>query len=226
MKGFDDLIGGGIPPGNIILVQGAAGTGKSMFATQFIYSGALEENETGVYVTLEEFPDKFIANAKKVGFTEIDRLISERKMAVVKNEVFDMDKLISSIEEVIDEYKAKRLVLDSISALSAFAEKPWLVRKTIFDIANMLKRENVTAIFTGGVSAASEGHFGSAIEEYVVDGVVILFHPVVGIKFTRAIGVVKMRGTAHSESLHPVVITDLGVNVLHSSMFNENFKIN
>lgn len=225
VKGFDELVGGGIPKGNVVLVSGAAGTGKSMFCTQFIYSGALEYGEPGVYVTLEEFPDRFIANAKKLGFTEIDRLIDEKRMAVVKMEVFDIDKLVSSMEDLIDEYSAKRVVLDSVSALSAFAEKTYMVRKSIFETANMLKKAKVTSLFTCGISAMTEGHFGVSVEEYVVDGVVTMFHPIVGTEFSRAIGVVKMRGTVHSESLHPVMLSDKGIAILKSKNFPSNFSV-
>lgn len=225
INGFDDLINGGIPEGNIVLVSGAAGTGKSLFCLEFIYHGAKEYGEPGVYLTLEEFPDRFIANARKFGFTDIGEIMARKNMAVVRTEVFDIDKLVNTIEELIDQYNAKRVVLDSVSVLSAFAEKPFMVRRTIFDIANMLKRQNVTSIFTAGVSATTEGHFGVSVEEYVVDGVVTMFHQIVGTQFMRAMGVVKMRGTSHTESLHPLVITENGLVVLKGKTFHENFKI-
>jgi circadian clock protein KaiC len=225
IQGFDQLINGGIPKGNIILISGAAGTGKTLFSFEFIYHGALKYGEPGVYITLEEFQDRFIHNAKKLGFNEIDRLIADKRIAVVREEIFDIDKLVSSIEDLIDQYSAKRVVIDSVSVLSAFSEKPFQVRRTIFELANMLKRMNVTAIFTSGTSAFTEGHFGVAVEEYAVDGVLTLFHQIVGNKFVRALGVVKMRGTAHTDTLQPILLTDEGFVVVEGPSLLSDFRL-
>src|SRR5437879_6866807 len=56
IKGLDELLGGGFPEGKCILVVGSPGSGKTTFALQYLYSGALQ-GETGLYVTLEEYPD-------------------------------------------------------------------------------------------------------------------------------------------------------------------------
>ncbi|MBM3309762.1 MAG: hypothetical protein FJY77_05840 [Candidatus Altiarchaeales archaeon] len=225
INGFDELIGGGIPDGNIVLLSGAAGTGKSIFAFEFIYHGAKKFNDNGVYITLEEFPERFIANAKKLGFSDLDDFLAQKKMTIVKTEIFDIYKLVSTIEDLIDQYKAKRLVLDSLSVLSAFSDKPFIVRKAILDLASMLRRQNVTAIFPSGVSTISDGHFGVSVEEYVVDGVISMFHQMAGTQFIRAINIVKMRGTAHTENLHPLIIKEGGITVVKSSIFPENFTV-
>lgn len=224
ISGFDEFINGGIPEGNIVLVSGAAGTGKSLFALEFIYYGAKEFNEPGVYITLEEFADRIIVNAGKLGFMDIPELIEEGRMGIIRTEVFNIEKLVGVIEDLIDQYDAKRVSIDSISALSAFAEKPYQVRRTILELANMLKRQKVTAVFTCGVSSTTEGHFGVSIEEYAVDGIITLFHKVVGTQFIRAMGVVKMRGTAHSENLHPVIIKN-GLVILKDKTFPEDFRV-
>jgi len=225
VKGMDVLLNGGIPEGNIVLLSGGAGTGKSLFSLEFIYHGARDFNEPGVYITLEEFPDRFIENARKLGFSDIEDLIARNKMAVVRTDVFDIDKLVSTIEDLIDKYGAKRVVIDSISVISAFAEKPFHVRRTLFSIANMLKRQSVTSIFTSGSYAGSSGVLGFTVEEYAVDGVISLFHTLSKTQFIRAIGVVKMRGTAHTESLHPVMITEQGLVVLKNKTFPEDFSV-
>ena len=115
--------------------------------------------------------------------------------------------------------------MDSVSVLSAFSEKPDMVRRGILDIANMLKRNNVTALFSCGVSAASGHNFGVSVEEYVVDGVVTLFNKITDVQFVRAVGVVKMRGSSHSDFLHPVMISGEGLAVLAGAAFPDNFRV-
>jgi circadian clock protein KaiC len=213
IKGLDKVLKGGIPRGNVVLVSGTAGTGKSIFGLEFIYHGAKDFDEPGVFITLEDYPEKLMTYARSLKLDGIDELVQQEKIAIVRTEVFDIDKLVNSIEDLIDQYKAKRVVIDSISVLTALAEKPFLVRRTIYEIINMLKRQNVTAIFTAGVTPTFEGHFGSSIEEYVVDGVIAIFRKLVKNRFIRAIAVVKMHGTAHSEELHLLQITDKGISV-------------
>lgn len=213
VEGFDDLINGGIPSGNIVLVSGSAGTGKSIFSFEFIYNGAKDHGEPGVFVTLEEFPERIIAGMKNLGFTDVEELIAEKKMNILKTDVYDIAQLVITIENIIDQYKAKRVVIDSVAPLSTFSEKPFVVRKTLFEISNMLKRQNVTAILTCGTSTISEGHYGVTIEEYAVDGIITLFRKLVGAHFIRALSVTKMRGTAHTDHVHPISIEEGGLIV-------------
>jgi len=67
IPGLDELIEGGFPRGDTILVAGKAGTGKSILATQFIYKGVTEYNEPGVLVTLEEPPNLIKRNMLRFG---------------------------------------------------------------------------------------------------------------------------------------------------------------
>ena len=56
ITGFDDLIEGGFPEGRSFLVSGGTGTGKTIFAVQYLINGAMQ-GEPGVYLTLDERPN-------------------------------------------------------------------------------------------------------------------------------------------------------------------------
>ena len=68
IKGLDELIGGGLPKNSSILLSGEAGTGKTIFSLQFIYSGAKDFDEAGIYVTFEEKPEELRKEASQFGW--------------------------------------------------------------------------------------------------------------------------------------------------------------
>ncbi|MBI5553596.1 MAG: hypothetical protein HY917_02535, partial [Candidatus Diapherotrites archaeon] len=67
IPGFDPLVGGGIPQGNLVALSGDPGSGKTVFSWQFLYEGAIHQNEPGVYVSLEEPIEFIIQGAKEFG---------------------------------------------------------------------------------------------------------------------------------------------------------------
>ncbi|MHA2602834.1 MAG: ATPase domain-containing protein, partial [Candidatus Thorarchaeota archaeon SMTZ1-83] len=82
IPGLDELIEGGFPRGDTILIAGRAGTGKSIMANQFLYKGATEYDEPGVLVTLEESPLLIKRNMMRFGM-DLDALVKEKKLAIV-----------------------------------------------------------------------------------------------------------------------------------------------
>ena len=68
IAGFDDILSGGIPRGNVILVEGAIGCGKTTMGVEFIYRGAQEFGEPGIIVLFEVSPEKIIRDARQFGW--------------------------------------------------------------------------------------------------------------------------------------------------------------
>ena len=60
--GLDEMLNGGIPEGDSVLVAGSSGTGKSLLATQFIMAG-LEAGEPGILAVFEERPEEYMHRA-------------------------------------------------------------------------------------------------------------------------------------------------------------------
>jgi circadian clock protein KaiC len=73
IEGFDDVSHGGMPTGRTTLISGTSGTGKTLFAVQFLYNGIIHFDEPGIFVTFEEAPNDIIRNAYSFGwgFTKI-----------------------------------------------------------------------------------------------------------------------------------------------------------
>lgn len=212
IPGFDELVGGGIPEGNLIVVSGDPGSGKTNFCLRFLYEGALNYNEPGVYISLEETEQEIIKEAAFFGYDFLN-LIKQRKLVVSTISLYDFDKLKNTIEESVESVKAKRMVIDPGVVFRLFFERELEARKTILALGKMLKGMNVTTLITNEISLDKvTSLFG--LEEFVADGVILLYHTKLENRFIRSIGVLKMRGTKISEKLHPLDIGPSGIKVL------------
>ncbi|MBN1941644.1 MAG: AAA family ATPase [Candidatus Diapherotrites archaeon] len=211
ITGLDELLDGGIPRGSSVLVVGGPGTGKSIFSMQYIIEGAKQFNEAGVFVTLESNPKNIYWNMSsfnwdirkfqdakminiyrmKLGYNADPKRVEER-----------IDEELNVISSLVKEIKAKRLVIDSTTALGIWFDKA-LLRAMLFRFVDYLKELGCTTILTSEVSNAKTQLSAFGVEEFVTDGIISLF-------FTppyRSIFVRKMRGTAHDQHIHPFEIT-------------------
>ena len=212
IPGFDDLIGGGIPEGNLLVVSGDPGSGKTTFCLSFLYHGARQFGEPGVYISLEESEPDIVKEAAYYGY-DFEDLVRKKMLYIVSVSLYDFDKLRNTIEEAIESVHAKRLVIDPGVVFRLFFEKELEARKTILNLGKMLKRTRVTAVITNELSLDKlNSLFG--LEEFVADGVILLYHTKLENRLIRSIGILKMGGTKISEKLHPVEIGGSGIRVL------------
>lgn len=213
VPGLDELIEGGFPESSSILLSGGAGTGKSIFCLQYLYHGAKEKGEPGVYITLEEGPHNLWWNTQRFKWDvlplEQQNLLRIYKFEPTKDILDDLDEQNNRIIEKAKSLKAKRLVIDSITAFSFWLHEPAQMRYMVYTLIEKLRKLNCTTILscetTGGKNVFSR--FG--VEEFLADGVLQLHF----IPPRRAVTVRKMRGTDHDKRVHPVTISDQGIAV-------------
>lgn len=215
VEGVDELIEGGLPEKSVILLTGTTGTGKSIFSMEFLIEGALN-GEPGVYISLQESMEETINQMRFFGWP-IDRLMEEGKIMVIQPELYNFDALLTAIEDAIDKIHAKRLVIDSISIIGMYFEDQFKIRKSLLTLGQMLKKLGCTTI---AISEIGEGKvelspFG--VEEYVSDGVIVLYFIKKGNMFLRAIAIRKLRSTNHSTKIHPLEIKRSGGIVIYPS---------
>ena len=126
IPGLDELIDGGLLEGSVSLVRGEAGVGKTILCTQFIYHGASECSEPGVFVTLEEGSTNILWNMQnfKWDISKYQRqgLISIYRIGKVENGGFilDIDEEIKKLKMIVSETNASRVVIDSLSSLQFY----------------------------------------------------------------------------------------------------------
>jgi KaiC/GvpD/RAD55 family RecA-like ATPase len=213
IPGLDELIEGGFPESSSIMVSGGPGTGKSIFCLEYLYNGAKEYDEPGVYITLEEGPHNLWWNMQRFKW-DLLPLEKANKLKIFKFEPsVDMGKDIEGqtrrIVEKAKELDAKRFVIDSITAFSFWIEDVAKIRYAIYILIEELRKLNCTTILTSETLGGKYELSRFGVEEFLADGVISLFFvPPHRLMFVR-----KMRGTNHSRSLHPIDITDKGFTV-------------
>jgi KaiC/GvpD/RAD55 family RecA-like ATPase len=212
IKGLDPLLSGGFPRESTIMLTGGPGCGKTTFSMNYLVNGALEYGENGVYVSLEEEPERVIRNSSACFNFPIQELIKKKKLKFVRAELYDFDKLKIMIEDEVDALKAKRLVIDPTTIISLFFEKPLEIRRGILDLDRVVKKLGCTSLLICEVPEGMKGISAFGVEEFVADGIIVMYH-FRGEKYTRALSIKKMRATRHDVGLHPIEITKEGIVV-------------
>jgi circadian clock protein KaiC len=210
VKGLDPILGGGIPRGNITLLEGPVGAGKTTFGLEFIYRGATEFNEPGLIVLFEVSPTKIVRDAAQFGWDleELDRQgkvkIIFTSRAVLQQELQQADSLLLSEAAHIG---ARRIFIDSLSPLAS--EQPGggsEFRDTFHVLTQSLQRENLTGMLAAEVRRAEQSV--SLPEEFVADTVILLKIEDMHRAATRSIEVVKSRGHDYQMGRHTFRIVD------------------
>jgi circadian clock protein KaiC len=222
IEGFDDISNGGLPVGRTTLVSGTSGTGKTLFAVQFLYNGIVHFDEPGVFVTFEESPADIIKNAHSFGW-DLQQFIDEGKLFILDASPdpegqdivgnFDLSALIERIQYAIRKYKARRVSIDSVTAVFQQYDAAGVVRREIFRLVARLKQVGATTIMT--TERVEEygpvARFG--VEEFVSDNVAIVRNALEGERRRRTIEILKLRGTTHMKGEYPFTITNQGISI-------------
>ena len=213
IKGLDPLIEGGFPIPSIILVSGSAGSGKTTFGFQFLMEGA-KMGERGIYIsTLSEswdwalrfmstfrfFAPSFVENGSII-YVDLGKELEEM------NEL----KILQKIRVLVASHTPQRIVIDPINVVNHYVKN---YRQFLFELVTMLKEWNTVTLITGEVK---EGEKYPADVGYTADGIITLIMKVEGDIIKRYVQILKMRGTSHSLSNHPLEITEEGIEVLRA----------
>jgi len=202
IKGFDEILMGGIPRGNIILVTGTAGTGKTTLGVEFVYRGARQFNEPGVIVLFEVAPDKLIRDAALFGW-DLGKLERDRRLKIVftTRRVFqqELQQADSVLLAEAAEIGARRLFVDGLVRLpEPNGGEP---REAFHLLAEGLHRENLTAMLALE-STFADAAAAQAPEEFVADTILRLSIEPVQRAALRSLEVVKSRGHACALGRH------------------------
>jgi len=236
--GLDELLRGGIPSNAVVLVSGAAGSGKTIMGLQFLVNGALQYGEKGLFITFEENRENIVSQALQFGW-DLEKLENEEKIKIMS---FSPSKhhlafINLQLDETVEKFKPRRLVYDSISTIGVYAEviadaetlmsfglkredmavelRPDTVtRRAVMDIIGKIKSYDLTSILISELPKQSSYLSRDTISEFMSDGIILLHCLEKKEKKIRAIEVLKMRRTEHSMDLVPMMVGEKGIEVL------------
>ena len=213
IPGLDELIEGGFPEGASILVSGGPGTGKSIFCMQYLYAGAKDYGDPGLYATLEEGPHNLWWNMQRFNW-DLLSLEKENKLKIIKfdPDLSNRENLEEQVLQIVDKAKeigARRLVIDSITAFSFWVKDVSSIRFAMYLLIEKLRSLKCTTVLTCETSGGRTELSRFGVEEFLVDGVIQLFF----IPPHRSVFVRKMRGTNNNKYIHPVEITEQGISI-------------
>lgn len=240
IEGFDELIEGGIPQGNTVLVVGTPGTGKTIFGLEYLYNGVTKFNERGLFISLEQTEESLIEQAKQFGW-DIAPLIKEKSLQFKYITTSELNpKTSEMIIQYVRKQKIKRMVIDSITTLainapiyailkdnsmidiyegrSFFSQAilgDFVVKRFVYDFINSLNNRNKECTTLLISEAPERGDYISrdTVSEFAADGVILITFESMGGAFSRSLLVRKLRNTKNDEDIHPLEITNKGLTV-------------
>ena len=208
IKGFDELVEGGLPKGSSILLTGQAGAGTTLFAGEYLY----RNNSSSLYYSFERDAPQIIEEYSSFNWNLQER-IKQKQFNIVKNELYQFETFVSDLEDNIDKLNATRVAIDSLTIIGQFFNDEYKMRKGLIELKNMIKKTGATALFLSEIPGNSNQVSTFGLEEFVLDGVIKLDLIQKGSELIRTISVRKMIGTAQDSSIHPLEITKQGIKI-------------
>jgi KaiC/GvpD/RAD55 family RecA-like ATPase len=209
IPGLDDLIEGGIPENFIILVSGTSGTGKTTLCMQFLAEG-IKHGEKGIYIGLGEDIEIIQKSMTNYGL-DLEKMAEDDQLIFADIPALNIEEATAILEGISE--GTRRLVIDPLSAL-LFAYQDMELRQKIRELIEIIREKDITALITTELPENSKGISRFGIEDFLSDGIIVLYYFREGAKRYRGLEVRKMRGTNHSSDIHLYKITtDLGIQV-------------
>jgi circadian clock protein KaiC len=222
IEGFDEMTGGGLPRGRTTLLVGGPGSGKTLFALQFLVHGA-KNSEPGIFVAFEETSRRVKANAEGFGWKlaklrpkQLSFIDAQPTPDLVQSGSFDLSGLLAAIGAMARETKAKRIVLDAIDIVLDLLPDAASKRREIYRLHEWLAAHGLTALITAKAGADATTSFSEqalGFMQFMVDCSVLLSHVVMLGVSQRNLRVQKYRGSSFDENESPFLIGESGFEI-------------
>ena len=207
IPGLDDILGGGLTPQRVYLVEGTPGTGKTTLGLQFLLDG-MARGESGLYITLSETADELRAVAASHGWSldalaihELagdETLDLDSQQSVFHPSEVELGETTRKVMDEVDSLKPVRVVFDSMSEMRLLAQNPLRYRRQILALKQFFAARACTVLLLDDKSSTSDQHLHS-----IAHGVISLEQLAKEFgKERRRVNIVKMRGIRFRGGYH------------------------
>jgi circadian clock protein KaiC len=220
VAGLDHVLGGGLTPDRVYLVEGQPGTGKTTLALQFLLEG-LKRGENGLYVSLSETQEELVSvarshgwNMKDIAICELaaseEMLRPESQYTMFHPSEVELSDTTRLVLEMVEAKRPRRVVLDSLSEMRLLAQNPLRYRRQILALKQFFIGRGCTVFLLDNlISTDPDSQLRT-----IAHGVITLEHAASDYGAARRrLRVVKMRGLAYAGGYHDFVIRTGGLEV-------------
>ena len=220
IEGFDDVLGGGIPRGSVVLVCGTPGTMKTSLAFSILYNNVKANGSKALYISLEEGHEDLKGAMNDLGLAGIEDMemyildVSKIRLEHKEEELNKnwLDILTKYIEQRVRVNKFDLVAIDSLSALYSLSRMD-NARRELFHFFGFLKSLPATTFLVSETPHGSEG-FGAYDEDFLADGILLLKHFEAGISDVQLrIRCVKMRRARHDKGYYRLLHNEKGFQI-------------
>jgi circadian clock protein KaiC len=243
IQGLDKALHGGFPEGNVVLLSGGAGTGKSTLCLQFAVNGATVFGEKSLYVSTEQNKEELYKQANGFGWN-IGDLEQKNLLKIIYFDITGGDSFLEKLDAVIMEFQPKRLVIDSLTTLTdslmvsgigedkgfsmvQIAETVNPIPRTeqivskgiLYRLFKEVKKHKLTTLMTTELPEDHKQLSADGVSEFIADGVIALYYLGVGSTENRSLLIRKMRYSEHMKKVIGYSLSSGGVNIIEEEEY-------
>ncbi len=217
IPGLDEMTEGGIPVGDVVLVAGPTGSGKTTFAMQFALEG-LKRGESVVVAGFEEYPREYFAKAEALGGDDFRRAVSEGRFKVVYLRSLDLsvDETMQELRDTVESLQATRVIIDSLAGFEVALAPTFRqdFRESLHRLVRVITSIGVTVMLTNEVAETySEQRFTVYGVSFMCDDIILNRYIEIEGTYRRVVAIVKMRGGRHSREMRLFEIGHGGIQI-------------
>lgn len=238
IQGLDHSLNGGIPTGNLVLVSGGAGTGKSTLCLQFAVNGAALFGEKALYISTEQNVEELHKHAAEFGWN-LQLLEQKNLLRIIFFDITHGNNFLREVGDVVKEFRPKRIAIDSLTTLtdaliiggmrdenqfslvevvekvSPIPRTEQIIAKSIlYKLISELKKYKLTTLLTSELYEETKRLSADGISEFITDGVILMHYIEIGVGDYRSMEIRKMRYSDYDKDIVPYDITAKGIEIL------------